>query len=139
PAVFPDPSLADHAAWEFAQTEQMLAEGERLFGPYDWERYDMLVLPPSFTYGGMENTRLTFMTPTIVASNRGLVHLIAHEIDHPWTGNLVTNATWEDFWLNEGWTTYAERRIIEVLEGKEIADLMAVYDEQRLFEVMERV
>jgi len=135
-AVFTEPYLADDAAWEFAQTEQMLAEGERLFGPYDWERYDMLVLPPSFPYGGMENPRLTFMTPTIVAGNRALVNLIAHELAHSWTGNLVTNATWEDFWLNEGWTTYAERRIIEVLEGPEGANLRAQTGRNTMFRDM---
>lgn len=137
--VYAEPELVEAAAWEFAENEAKIVEAEKLLGPYLWGRYDLLVLPPSFPYGGMENPRLTFLTPTAILGNRGQTALITHELAHAWTGNLVTNATWEDFWLNEGWTTYAETRITEILEGKEIADLMAVYDEQRLFEVMERV
>jgi aminopeptidase N len=137
--VYAEPELIESAAWEFAENEAKIVEAEKLLGPYLWERYDLLILPPSFPYGGMENPRLTFLTPTAILGNRGQTHLITHELAHAWTGNLVTNATWEDFWLNEGWTTYAETRITEVLKGVEIADLMAVYDEQRLFEVMERV
>ncbi|HET7010991.1 MAG TPA: leukotriene A4 hydrolase C-terminal domain-containing protein [Anaerolineales bacterium] len=136
--VYADPGLADAAAWEFAQTEAMMAEAEGLFGPYDWERYDLLVMPASFPYGGMENPRLTFLTPTILAGNRALVNLIAHELAHSWTGNLVTNATWEDFWLNEGWTTYAERRIIEALEGPDGANLRAQTGRNSMFRAMRR-
>lgn len=137
--VYAEPELIEGAAWEFAENEEKIVEAEKLLGPYLWGRYDLLILPPSFPYGGMENPRLTFLTPTAILGNRGQTTLITHELAHAWTGNLVTNATWEDFWLNEGWTTYAETRITEVLEGKENADLKAVYDEQRLFEVMERV
>jgi aminopeptidase N len=137
--VYAEPQIIEAAAWEFAENEVKIMEAEKLLGPYLWGRYDLLILPPSFPYGGMENPRLTFLTPTAILGNRGQTSLITHELAHAWTGNLVTNATWEDFWLNEGWTTYAETRITEVLEGKEIADLMAVYDEQRLIEVMERV
>jgi len=137
--VYAEPQLIEAAAWEFAENEEKIVEAEKLLGPYLWGRYDLLILPPSFPYGGMENPRLTFLTPTSILGNRGQATLITHELAHAWTGNLVTNATWEDFWLNEGWTTYAETRITEVLTGKESADLMAVYDEQRLFEVMERV
>jgi leukotriene-A4 hydrolase len=137
--VYAELELIDAAAWEFAENEEKIVEAEKLLGPYLWGRYDLLILPPSFPYGGMENPRLTFLTPTAILGTRGQAALITHELAHAWTGNLVTNATWEDFWLNEGWTTYAETRITEVLEGKEIADLMAVYDEQRLFEIMERV
>jgi leukotriene-A4 hydrolase len=137
--IYAEPQLIEAAAWEFADNEAKIEEAEKLLGPYLWGRYDLLILPPSFPYGGMENPRLTFLTPTAILGTRGQTFLITHELAHAWTGNLVTNATWEDFWLNEGWTTYAETRITEVLEGKEIADLMAVYDEQRLFEVMERV
>jgi aminopeptidase N len=135
-AVYAEPQRADDAAWEFAQAEQMLAEGERLYGPYEWDRYDMIVMPPSFPYGGMENPRLTFLTPTILAGDRSLVNLIAHELAHSWTGNLVTNATWEDFWLNEGWTTYAERRIIEALEGTDSANLRALTGRNTMFHAM---
>jgi leukotriene-A4 hydrolase len=137
--VYAEPELVEAAAWEFAGNEEKIVEAEKLLGPYLWGRYDLLILPPSFPYGGMENPRLTFLTPTAILGNRGQTFLITHELAHAWTGNLVTNATWEDFWLNEGWTTYAETRISEVLEGKQATDLMAVYDEQRLFEVMERV
>jgi len=137
--VYAEPEIVEAATWEFAENEAKIMEAEKLLGPYLWGRYDLLILPPSFPYGGMENPRLTFLTPTAILGTRGQTCLITHELAHAWTGNLVTNATWEDFWLNEGWTTYAETRITEVLEGKEIADLMAVYDEHRLFEVMERV
>jgi leukotriene-A4 hydrolase len=137
--VYAEPEIVEAAAWEFAENEAKIVEAEKLLGPYLWGRYDLLILPPSFPYGGMENPRLTFLTPTAVLGTRGQTSLITHELAHAWTGNLVTNATWEDFWLNEGWTTYAETRITEVLEGKEIVDLMAVYDEQRLFEIMKRV
>ena len=95
----------------------MVAAAESLLGPYRWGRYDVLVLPPSFPFGGMENPRLTFATPTILAGDRSLVSLIAHELAHSWSGNLVTNATWSDFWLNEGFTTYVESRIMEALYG----------------------
>jgi hypothetical protein len=99
----------------------------------------MLVLPPSFPFGGMENPRLTFLTPTAIIGTRGQANLVTHELAHAWTGNLVTNATWQDFWLNEGWTTYAETRITEILEGKDVTDLNAVYDEKRTYEIMQRV
>src|SRR5688572_703945 len=101
----------------------MIDAAERLYGPYRWGRYDVLVLPPSFPYGGMENPRLTFLTPTVITGDRALVSLLAHEIAHSWSGNLVTNATWSDIWLNEGFTTYVERRTMEALRGKERADV----------------
>ena len=123
--VYAEPVVLESAAWEFGQTEAMLAEAEKLYGPYPWERYDMIVMPPSFPYGGMENARLTFLTPTMIVGDRSLVNLLAHELAHSWTGNLVTNATWEDFWLNEGWTTYAERRILAAIEGEDSAMLRA--------------
>ena len=96
----------------------MIRATEQLYGPYRWGRYDLLVLPPSFPFGGMENPRLTFATPTVIAGDKSLVSLVAHELAHSWSGNLVTNATWEDFWLNEGFTTYIERRIIEAVYGE---------------------
>jgi hypothetical protein len=104
----------------------MIDATEKLYGPYRWGRYDVLVLPPSFPFGGMENPRLTFATPTILAGDRSLVALVAHELAHSWSGNLVTNATWNDFWLNEGFTVYLERRIMEALEGREHAEMLAV-------------
>src|SRR3954468_13531181 len=101
----------------------MVAAAESLYGPYRWGRYDMLVLPPSFPFGGMENPRMTFLTPTMIAGDRSLVDLIAHELAHSWSGNLVTNASWKHFWLNEGFTTYVTTRILEKLYGEEIAEM----------------
>ena len=106
--VYAEPSVTASAAREFADTERMMEAAERLFGPYRWGRYDLLVLPPSFPYGGMENPRLTFATPTLLAGDRSLVDVVAHELAHSWSGNLVTNATWSDFWLNEGFTNYCD-------------------------------
>ena len=117
--VWAEPEMVGRAAWEFAEVEQMIVTAEGLFGRYDWDRYDMIVLPPAFPYGGMENPRMTFLTPTVIAGDRSLVDVVAHELAHSWTGNLVTNATNEHFWLNEGFTTWAERRILEALHGEE--------------------
>ena len=115
--VWTEPSMLDAAAAELADTEKMIDAAEKLFGPYLWERYDMIVLPPSFPFGGMENPTLTFLTPTFIAGDKSLVSLIAHELAHSWSGNLATNATWADFWLNEGMTTYATYRIGEAVYG----------------------
>jgi leukotriene A-4 hydrolase/aminopeptidase len=123
--VWAEPSVVDAAAREFEDTEKMITTTESLYGPYRWGRYDLLVLPPSFPFGGMENPRLTFATPTVIAGDKSLVSLVAHELAHSWSGNLVTNATWHDFWLNEGFTTYLERRIVEALYGKQVADMQA--------------
>lgn len=130
--VYAEPSTLAKAAKELEDTEKMVAATEQLYGPYRWGRYDILVLPPSFPYGGMENPRLTFATPTILAGDKSLVSLIAHELAHSWSGNLVTNATWRDFWLNEGCTTYLERRIIEALYGREREEMEAVLGRQTL-------
>jgi leukotriene-A4 hydrolase len=116
--VYSEPSVLDAATREFADLERMVATCEKLFGPYRWGRYDLLILPPSAPFGGMENPRLSFITPTVVAGDKSLVALIAHELAHSWSGNLVTNATWRDFWLNEGFTVYLERRIVEALYGQ---------------------
>jgi aminopeptidase N len=116
-AVYAEPRVVLAAAAEFADTERMMTATERLYGPYRWDRYDLLVLPPSFPFGGMENPLLTFATPTILAGDKSLVSLVAHELAHSWSGNLVTNVTWRDFWLNEGFTTYLERRILEQVYG----------------------
>ena len=110
--------MLDRAAAELADTEQMVEAAERLYGPYRWGRYDVIVLPPCFPYGGMENPTLTFLTPTFIAGDRSLVGLIAHELAHSWSGNLVTNAIWSDSWLNEGFTSYFENRIMEALYGR---------------------
>ena len=119
--VWSEPSMLAGARAELVSTAQMVDVAERLYGPYRWGRYDILVLPPSFPFGGMENPRLTFATPTIIAGDQSLVSLVAHELAHSWSGNLVTNATWADFWLNEGFTVYFENRIMEALYGQERA------------------
>lgn len=123
--VYAEPNMIEKSAWEFADLEQMINSAGELYGPYAWGKYDVIVLPPSFPFGGMENPRLTFATPTIIAGDRSLVSLIAHELAHSWSGNLVTNATWNDFWLNEGFTVYFERRIMEKIYGKEISEMQA--------------
>ncbi|MFL6753211.1 MAG: M1 family metallopeptidase [Sphingomicrobium sp.] len=120
--VWAEPATIGAAARELSDTEKMVAAAEKLYGPYRWGRYDVLVLPPSFPFGGMENPNMTFLTPTFIAGDKSLVSLVAHELAHSWSGNLATNATWNDFWLNEGMTTYAERRIVEELYGKKVAD-----------------
>ncbi len=122
--VYAEPGLIDKARWEFEQVGTMVNTAEQLYGPYRWGRYDVLVLPPGFPIGGMENPRLTFCTPTIIAGDRSLVNLIAHELAHSWSGNLVTNATWNDFWMNEGFTNYFERRIMEQMMGKSYSDML---------------
>jgi leukotriene-A4 hydrolase len=136
--VWAEPATVDKAAWEFADIEKMIVKAEGLFGPYEWERYDMLVLPPAFPYGGMENPRMTFLTPTLLAGDRSLVDVVAHELAHSWTGNLVTNATMEHFWLNEGTTVYAERRIQEALNGEAAAVLSWAIGQTALDQEMER-
>jgi len=124
--VYAEPESVERAAWEFAEVDGMITAAETLFGPYEWDRFDLLQMPPAFPYGGMENPRLTFLTPTLLAGDRSQVNVVAHELAHSWTGNLVTNATMNDFWLNEGFTVYAERRILEAVYGKEYADLQGV-------------
>ena len=116
--VWTEPAMMARVAHELADTERMVEAAEALYGPYRWGRYDMIVLPPSFPYGGMENPTLTFLTPTLIAGDRSLVGTVAHELAHSWSGNLVTNATWSDFWLNEGFTSYFENRIMEAVYGR---------------------
>ncbi|AKC86474.1 M1 family metallopeptidase [Pseudoxanthomonas suwonensis] len=130
--VWAEPAMVERATAEFADTEQMIAATEKLYGPYRWERYDMLVLPPSFPFGGMENPRLSFITPTVIVGDKSLVSLIAHELAHSWSGNLVTNATWKDIWLNEGFTTYVQGRITEALYGEEMAEMERQIDQAGL-------
>ena len=123
--VYAEPSVLKKAVWELADTEKMISAAEALYGEYRWDRYDVIFLPSSFPFGGMENPRLTFATPTILAGDRSLVALIAHELAHSWSGNLVTNATWDDFWLNEGFTVYFEQRIMESIYGREYSEMLA--------------
>ena len=130
--VYAEPATIEDAAYEFADTERMLVSAEKLYGPYRWEQYDIIVLPPSFPFGGMENPRLTFATPTILAGDRSLVSLIAHELAHSWSGNLVTNATWDDFWLNEGFTVYFEHRIMEKVFGRDYDEMLALLGKRGL-------
>ena len=131
-AVFAEPSVVAKAAREFEDTEAMIVAAEKLYGPYRWDRYDILVLPASFPFGGMENPRVTFATPTVIAGDKSLVGLIAHELAHSWSGNLVTNANAQHMWLNEGFTTYVENRIIEAVYGKEVATMQLMVDDQEL-------
>jgi aminopeptidase N len=132
--VYAEPAVLEKAAWEFADVEKMVQANERLYGPYRWERWDTIVLPPSFPYGGMENPRLTFATPTLIAGDRSLTSTMAHELAHSWSGNLVTNATWGDFWLNEGFTTYIENRLVEELYGREVAEMEVLLGQRELRE-----
>ncbi|HEY3174235.1 MAG TPA: M1 family metallopeptidase [Candidatus Polarisedimenticolia bacterium] len=132
--VWAEPSVLPRAVYEFADMEKMLQAAEKTYGPYRWGRYDILILPPSFPFGGMENPMLTFATPTILAGDRSLVALVAHEMAHSWSGNLVTNATWSDFWLNEGFTTYIEHRIMETVYGRERTEMEWVLNRQDLEE-----
>jgi leukotriene A-4 hydrolase/aminopeptidase len=136
--VWAEPATIERAAWEFEGVEAMILKAEGLFGPYDWDRYDMLVLPPSFPYGGMENPRMTFLTPTLLAGDRSLVDVVAHELAHSWTGNLVTNATAEHFWLNEGFTVWAERRILRTLHGEEAYAMGWAIGQKALDDSLER-
>ncbi|MBJ6109528.1 M1 family metallopeptidase [Hymenobacter sp. BT523] len=137
--IYAEHATLPTASHEFADLEKMVAAAEELYGPYRWERYDLLVLPPSFPFGGMENPRLTFVTPTILAGDRSLTSLVAHELAHSWSGNLVTNATWDDFWLNEGFTVYFERRIMEHLYGAEYADMLQVLGRAALQETIAEI
>jgi leukotriene A-4 hydrolase/aminopeptidase len=123
--VYSEPSVLKKAVYEMGDTEKMITAAEGLYGPYRWDRYDIIFLPSSFPFGGMENPRLTFATPTILAGDRSLVALIAHELAHSWSGNLVTNATWDDFWLNEGFTVYFEQRIMEAIYGRKYSEMLA--------------
>jgi leukotriene A-4 hydrolase/aminopeptidase len=130
--VYAEPIVVDQAARELEDLETMVKKTESVYGAYRWGRYDILILPPSFPMGGMENPRLTFATPTILAGDKSLVSLVCHELAHSWSGNLVTNATWRDFWLNEGFAVYLERRILEAVYGKSRADMEAVLGKQDL-------
>lgn len=121
--VWAEPAMVDRAVAEFIDTEKMIQVTEQLYGPYRWERYDLLILPPSFPYGGMENPRLSFITPTVIVGDKSLVSLIAHELAHSWSGNLVTFASAKHGWLNEGFTSYVENRIVESVYGKDVSDM----------------
>lgn len=121
--VWAEPTIAEGARAEFIDTEKMIQVAEKLYGPYQWGRYDMLILPASFPFGGMENPRLSFITPTVIVGDKSLTSLIAHELAHSWSGNLVTNSSWKDIWLNEGFTSYVENRIVEEVYGREQAEM----------------
>jgi leukotriene-A4 hydrolase len=137
--VYAEPQRIKAAEYELADTEKMVAAAEKLYGPYRWGRYDMLVLPPSFPIGGMENPRLTFLTPTMIAGDRSLVDLVAHELAHSWSGNLVTNATWKHWWLNEGFTTYVTTRILEEIYGKEVALMNLQLEQEEALEMLKEL
>jgi aminopeptidase N len=130
--VYAEAGILEAAAAEFNDTQAMIDASEKLYGAYRWGRYDLLILPPSFPFGGMENPRLSFITPTVIAGDKSLVNLIAHELAHSWSGNLVTNATWRDLWLNEGFTSYVENRIMEEVFGRDRAIMEQALDAQNL-------
>lgn len=130
--VYAEPSVLESAAYEFEDMQKMVDVASEMYGEYAWGKYDVLVLPPSFPFGGMENPRLTFATPTILAGDKSLTALVAHELAHSWSGNLVTNSTWDDFWLNEGFTVYFELRIMEEVFGKDYANMLAILGWQDL-------
>jgi leukotriene A-4 hydrolase/aminopeptidase len=137
--VYAEPVTLSKAAYEFADMGKMVNSAEKIYGPYKWGRYDVIVLPPSFPFGGMENPMLTFLTPTLIAGDRSLVSVIAHELAHSWSGNLVTNSTWNDFWLNEGFTTYFERRIVEDVYGKDEAGMQELLGYSGLQELIKEM
>lgn len=130
--VYTEPELLEACAYEFVDLPKMIQAAAALYGEYRWEQYDVIVLPYSFPFGGMENPRLTFANPTLITGDRSLVSVIAHELAHSWSGNLVTNVSWEDFWLNEGFTVYFEGRIMEKLYGKEISNILSIIGYQEL-------
>jgi leukotriene-A4 hydrolase len=137
--IYAEQALIEASKEEFSEMENMVIAAEKLYGPYVWEIFDMLVLPPSFPFGGMENPRITFATPTIIAGDKSLTSLVAHELAHSWSGNLVTNETWNDFWLNEGFTVYFERRIMEALYGADYAEMLAHLGYQDLLETLDEL
>ena len=137
--VYAEPEMLEKAAWEFESMQSMIDSAEALYGKYAWGQYDVVVLPPSFPFGGMENPRLTFATPTIISGDRSLVALIAHELAHSWSGNLVTNETWNDFWLNEGFTVYFEQRIMEKVYGSEYEKMLTKLGMGELEETIEEL
>ncbi len=126
--VYAEDYILDASAKEFADTPKMVTAINKLYGPYRWGRYDMIVLPPSFPFGGMENPRLSFLTPTLIAGDKSLTNVVAHELAHSWSGNLVTNAVWPDAWLNEGFTSYVENRVMEALYGEDRAVMERALD-----------
>jgi len=137
--VYAEPVTIDKATYEFEDLPKMVDAAEKLYGPYAWGEYDLIILPPSFPFGGMENPRLTFATPTILAGDRSLTSLVAHELAHSWSGNLVTNATWNDFWMNEGFTVYFENRIMEALYGKDFADMQRILGQESVKETIKEL
>ena len=137
--VYAEPVMLEKCHEEFSEMEKMLQSAEKIYGPYAWGRYDVIVLPPSFPFGGMENPRLTFATPTIIAGDKSLTSLVAHELAHSWSGNLVTNATWNDFWLNEGFTVYFEQRIMEEVYGRDYSEMLALLSYQGLLKEIKEI
>ena len=137
--VYSEPEIISKCAYEFVDLPKMIEAAEKIYGKYRWEQYDIVILPYSFPFGGMENPRLTFANPTLITGDRSLVSVIAHELAHSWSGNLVTNTTWDDFWLNEGFTVYFENRIMEEIYGKETADMLSIIEFQELEDELDNI
>jgi aminopeptidase N len=136
--IYAESNVLNAAVAEFDDTQAMIDKAEEMYGKYRWGRYDLLILPPSFPFGGMENPRLSFITPTVIAGDKSLVNLIAHELAHSWSGNLVTNESWRDLWLNEGFTSYVENRIMEAVFGEKRSIMEQALDAQGLnYEIAE--
>ena len=124
--VWSEAELIEKAAFDFSETDEMIKTAEQLCGPYEWKIFDILVLPPSFIYGGMENPCMSFLSPTALSGDKSNADVIAHDIVHSWAGNLVTNVNFEHFWINEGVTTYLERKVIGKLDGEPSRHLHAI-------------
>ncbi len=137
--VYSEPELAGACAYEFSDLPKMISTAEKIYGKYQWGKYDIVMLPYSFPFGGMENPRLTFANPTLLAGDKSMISVVAHELAHSWSGNLVTNATWNDFWLNEGFTVYFENRIMEKIGGKENANILALIEYQDLLAALDDI
>ena len=123
--VITEPSRIDAVAWELEALQTLLDYAEDYLTPYIWGNYSILVLPPSFPMGGMENPLLTFASPTIITGDRSQVDVATHEIAHSWTGNDVTCENWSNFWLNEGFTVFEERKVSARLHGEDFSKVEA--------------
>lgn len=124
--IWCEEALVDACAEEFSETPRMLATAEEICGPYDWKVYDVLMLPPNYLYSGMEYPCLAYLSPTLLAGDKSLAYVLAHEMSHCWTGNLVTNRNLEHLWLNAGFSMFIEGKILGRVFGAQMRDYHAV-------------